>query len=438
MLAEIDELCVQALAEHGCPSVSVAVADRDELVVHRAYGLASVADRQPATPETVYALASVTKAFTATAVCLAAEEGLLGLDAPIPGTFQWTAPTARQLLQHRGGFPAYYNFHYGPGPLPIDIDRYRTLVRVPGTDFEYSNLGYQELGRLVQAATGQDLGDYLRERIAEPLGLTSFGYGPTYTGSAPVARRYSADGREYPTYVSGHPAAGAGWASAGDVALFARTGSRLLAPATLAAMHDAVPINDHVGYGLGRIVSRGAGPVVRSHGGGMGGVAAMMIEVPERDLSVAVLANSTNKAARDSIVDGLMGILVPGFSRDQINPVTEQISPMVLGPGEWSGQISTPDGEIPLQLRILADGQVQIRLADGPAVTAPATASQLWDLRVYAQVQLPTADARLNSPTFGLHLRAERDRLAGRAIAAKDGDREGWLGAYLVHPCVLA
>jgi hypothetical protein len=201
-------------------------------------------------------------------------------------------------------------------------------------------------------------------------------------------------------------------------------------------MHDAVPISEHLGYGLGRIVSRGVGPVIRSHGGGMGGVAAMMIEVPDHELSVAVLANSTNKAARDAIVDRLMGILTPGFSNDQLNPITEQTRPMVLTQGEWAGEISTAETDIPLSIRILADSQVEIQLADGPPVTAPAIASQRWDLRVGAPMQLPTADARLNSPSFGLELRAERDRLVGRTIACKDGDRDGWLGAYLVHPCV--
>ena len=437
MLDGLDELCMRALTEHSCASVSLAVAERGELVLTAAYGEANVADQQPATPETVYGLASVTKAFTATAVCLAADEGLLDLDAPIPGSDQWTAPTPRQLLQHRGGFPAFYNFHYGDGPVPIDIDRYRRLVREPGTDFEYSNIGYRELGRLLEAATGQGLGDYLRERIAEPLGLNSFGYGAAYAGTAPVAQRYSADGRAYATCHSGHPAAGAGWATASDVALFARAASRLLKPATAAAMHDAVPINEHVGYGFGRIVSHGAGPVIRSHGGGMGGIAAMMIEIPERELSAAVLANSTNKAVRDAVVEHMVSILAPGFHSGLVSPVTEQTCPMTLARGEWAGEISTAEGSIPLRIRILADRQVEMRLADHPPVTTSATASQRWDLRASAALQLPTADARLNSPGFGLELRCEQERLAGRAIAFKDGDRDGWLGAYLIHPCVL-
>ncbi|MFF7456321.1 hypothetical protein [Kitasatospora sp. NPDC008115] len=177
--------------------------------------------------------------------------------------------------------------------------------------------------------------------------------------------------------------------------------------------------------------------MIHSHGGGMGGVATMMIDIPERELSVAVLANSTDKAARDAVVGHLMGVLAPGFSSEQINPITEQARPMTLAQGDWAGEIGTGEGEVPLRIRVLSGCRVEIRPADGPPVTAPATASRRWDLCAIAPIQLPTADARLNSPSTGLELRAERDRLVGRAIAFKDGDRDGWLGSYLVHPCAL-
>ncbi|MFI5527624.1 serine hydrolase domain-containing protein [Kitasatospora sp. NPDC051853] len=429
----LDELCTEVLAEHGCASLSLAVAERDEVVLTRAYGLADVAERRPATPDTVYGLASVTKAFTATAVRLAAAEGLLDLDAPLPGRHPRTAPTPRQLLQHRGGFPAFYTFHYGTGPLPIDADRYRTPVREPGTAFEYSNLGYQELGHLLESATGRPLGDHLRERIAEPLGLTGFAFGAAYDGPAPVATRYSAGGRPYPTCRTSHPAATAAWATAGDVALFARTSSRLLDPVP----EPAVPINAHTGYGYGRLVSYGPGPVVHSHGGGMGGVAAMMIDFPEHELSLAVLANSTDKSARDLVVRHLATALVPGFRPELLDTGSETARPAALPPGRWSGTITTPEGPVPLRLDLSAPDRVRIHLADAPPVTTTATASTRSDLRATAPLQLPTSDARLNSPHLGLDLRLHQDTLTGRAIAYRPDDREGLLGSYLPHPCTL-
>ncbi|MBU7598347.1 beta-lactamase family protein [Streptomyces sp. P38-E01] len=459
----LDAHCARILTEHGCASLSLAVARGDELVLTRAYGFADTAARRPATPETVYGLASVTKAFTATAVQLAAFDGSLDLDVPVPAGFAQgdadtdaeapALPTARQLLRHRGGFPTYYDFHYDarrdPGPLPIECDRYRALRRRPGAEFEYSNLGYRELGRLLETATGRSLGDLLHERIAEPLGLTGFRFGPTPGSPAPgsptpdrpaadgVAGRYTVDGRAYGSCHTNHPAATAAWATAGDVALFARNASSLLGSAAADAHDDALPINDRLGYGLGRVVSHGPGPVVHSHGGGMGGVAAMMVDVPEHELSVAVLTNSTGKAARDAVLDLLMAHLVPGFDRELVSPVTEFERPMALAEGAWAGAIDTVEGSVALSATMTAGQQVRLRLGDLPPVTVPATATNRCDLRAVAPLQLPTVDARLNSPSLGLELQLCDGDLTGRAVAYKNGDREGHLGSFLPHACTL-
>ncbi|OKI99128.1 serine hydrolase domain-containing protein [Kitasatospora sp. CB01950] len=435
MLDGLDEFCERALTEHACPSVSVAVVQGDEVVFARAYGLADVAANRAATPETVYGLASITKAFTATAVCLAADRKLLDLDAPVPGGDPWP-PTPRQLMQHRGGFPSYYDFHYD-ADSPIDFSAYRRQLQAPGGEFEYSNHGYRELGRLLEQATGQPLRTFLHEQVARPLGLTSFDLGPTYAGPAPAASRYTPDGRVYPTCYDSHPSAGAGWASATDIALFARRSAGLLHPATAAAVLDGPAINDRLGYGFGRVVQRGDGSSIVSHGGGMGGVGTMMIDLPERELSLAVLANCTDKSARNAVVLHLMDTLAPEFDPGHLAPDSDPTRAFALAPGSWAGLIESPDGGIPLRLDVLADRRVVVHLADLPLATVPATASRRWDVRLVADLQLPTADARLNSPSFGLELHADGDALTGRAGAFKDGDREGLLGPYLLHPCRL-
>lgn len=158
-----------------CPSVSVAVVEHGEVILAETYGLADITAARPATPETAYALASITKPMTATAICVAADEGLLDLDAPIPfptpasapGDQRWPAPTGRQLLQHRRGFGAHYDFHYAaPGNGErIDATPYAFLHRPPGTAFEYANLGYRTLGHPLEATTGQALADFVRGRV---------------------------------------------------------------------------------------------------------------------------------------------------------------------------------------------------------------------------------------------------------------------------------
>ncbi|MFF3752305.1 serine hydrolase domain-containing protein [Streptomyces sp. NPDC002018] len=504
----LGEFCAEALREYGCPSVSVAVAERGEVVLAEAYGYADTATGRPATPATAYGLASVTKPITATAVCLAADEGLLDLDQPVPvhvpvsgpvpvpvhvplpvpapvsalgpassaprrALFadhgRWPEPTVRQLLQHRGGFGAFYAWDYGDGARTVDADGYTALFREPGSGFEYANLGYRALGRLLEAVTGQELGAFVRERVFEPLGLTGCQVARTYPGPAPSAVRYTVDGRAYPDYGCDHPGATLGWAPAGELALFAQSYERLLKPETAAAMRAGLPVNARVGYGLGWCVSYGEGPVVLSHGGGGGGVASMAVAVPGRQLSLAVLTNCTAKGARDAIVRYVLDTLVPECGTERLSPlVPDPERPLTLPPGGvWAGGIGTPEGTIPIELRVLTEDQVEVRLGGGtntgtgtrtgtdtgtaadPATArsesvrtvavavAVAVASEAWDLRAVLPLQLPTADARINSPGLLLGLRREGERLTGVAHAYKNGDAEGLLGNFLSHPCEL-
>ena len=73
----------------------------------------------------------------------------------------------------------------------------------------------------------------------------------------------------------------------------------------------------------------------------------------------------------------------------------------------------------------------------GRSATGPAIASDAWDPRAAFPLQLPTADARVNSPSTGQELRLDQERLTGVARAHKDGDNKGWLGNLLSHPYAL-
>ncbi|MFC4033583.1 serine hydrolase domain-containing protein [Streptomyces polygonati] len=446
--ARLDDLCVEALAAHRCPSVSVALAADGEVVFARAWGQADLATGRAATPATAYALGSITKPITATAVCRAADEGLLDLDIPVPGELlpsfgsRHRRPTPRQLLQHQGGLGAFYTFDYGDGAPLVDADRYAVAHREPGSGFEYANLGYRVLGRLLADATGQPLGEAVRDRVFGPLGLDGCHLGPHYPGPAPTAVRHTIDGRPYPDYDCPHPGATLGWATAAELALFAQHFERLLKPGTAAAVRDALPVNEHLGYGLGWSVTGPAGgPRLLHHSGGGGGVAVMVVAVPEQRLSVAVLTNSTSKAARDAILRGLLGELVPGFREEWIvSVVTDPARPLELPAGSWTGRIGAPERELAVELRIGEAGRIELRV-DGDQAEGTATASRAWDLRADLPLQLPTADARISSPLLTLALRlapaSAGPTLTGVAHAYKSGDAEGFLGNYLAHRCAL-
>lgn len=95
--------------------------------------------------------ASVTKLFTATAVLVAAEEGVLDLDEPAgpPGA------TVRHLLAHTSGLPF-------EGEQPI---------AKPGARRIYSNSGFEQLGAFLAARAEMPFEDYLAGSVLQPLEL---------------------------------------------------------------------------------------------------------------------------------------------------------------------------------------------------------------------------------------------------------------------------
>ncbi len=128
---------------------------------HAAAGVASD-ERVLAThgaDEHVFRWASVTKLLTASAVLVAAEEGILELDEPAgpPGA------TLRHVLAHASGLPF-------EGEAPI---------APPGERRIYSNTGYEELARFVEARAEMPFAEYLGAAILEPLGMA----GTTLQGS---------------------------------------------------------------------------------------------------------------------------------------------------------------------------------------------------------------------------------------------------------------
>ncbi|MFJ2604822.1 serine hydrolase domain-containing protein [Streptomyces sp. NPDC091279] len=100
-----------------------------------------------------FALASVTKPLAAYAALVAYEEGAIELDEPAgpPGA------TVRHLLAHTSG---------------LAFDEHR-VTAPPGERRLYSNAGFEQLGAHIAAATEIPFGEYLRQAVLEPLGMTA-------------------------------------------------------------------------------------------------------------------------------------------------------------------------------------------------------------------------------------------------------------------------
>lgn len=162
------------------PGLALLVARNGKTIRAQGYGLSNLEHRVPVKPETIFQSGSMGKQFTATGVMMLVEEGKIRLEDPITaylkdGPPAWNQVTVRQLLSHTAGFTDY--------PKDFDLRKDYTepellkivsaipLAYQPGTSWAYSNLGYLTLGILIHQVTGQFYGDFLHDRIFQPLGM---------------------------------------------------------------------------------------------------------------------------------------------------------------------------------------------------------------------------------------------------------------------------
>ena len=189
--AAADAIVSDFFGRGGQPAIAYGIVVGGELVHSAGFG-ARVLGAGPPDSGTVFRIASMSKSFTAAAILLLRDAGALALDDPaaqyVPELAGWTggsadaAPvTIRQLLTMTAGFPT--DDPWGDRQQGLPIAAFDELLAggvsfnwAPGTRFEYSNLGYAILGRVLAAASGAGYDEFIRTRLLAPLGLDRTGF----------------------------------------------------------------------------------------------------------------------------------------------------------------------------------------------------------------------------------------------------------------------
>ena len=177
-----DELVRQSVATGGVPGAVLLIGHQGQIVLRRAYGLASLRPQPRAmTPETIFDLASLSKPVaTSTAAMLLLSENRLALDDVVSKYLPVFAArpetqniTLRHLLAHTAGFRAGGAYAGKTRTLAQIAEEIAASPRKSeaGTAFLYSDFSFITLGAVIEAASGQRLDDFCRARIFEPLGL---------------------------------------------------------------------------------------------------------------------------------------------------------------------------------------------------------------------------------------------------------------------------
>jgi CubicO group peptidase (beta-lactamase class C family) len=189
-LAVADEIFAGRPAAAVAPSVSYGILAGGRLVHSAGFGTFDDTGEMPG-PDTVYRIASCTKSFTVTALLMLRDAGRLDLDTPITDlipvarlrlpTPDSPVPSVRMLMTMSAGLPT--DDPWADRQEPLSNDEFDSLlaaglrfVTVPGTAFEYSNLGYALLGRVIEVVTGRGYRNFVASEVFAPAGLTSTGF----------------------------------------------------------------------------------------------------------------------------------------------------------------------------------------------------------------------------------------------------------------------
>lgn len=179
LLERIDMLAERALDVASAQGLAIGISTNKGVREIRTAGFANCDAQLPVTEETLFEIGSISKSALAIVCMQLVAEGKLDLHAPVTDYLPWFevqsefAPiTSHHLLSHTSGLPSGHT-HRPHGLHEVWELRNVRLIAAPGAIWEYSNVGYDALGLLVEAISGQSFEQFVTERVLAPLGLTN-------------------------------------------------------------------------------------------------------------------------------------------------------------------------------------------------------------------------------------------------------------------------
>jgi CubicO group peptidase (beta-lactamase class C family) len=171
----------------GEPGIAVLVMRPHRVLMMDGYGLADIASKQAITACTRFELASLTKPFTAIAVLILQDRGLLSIDddvrkfIPELPNYPNGPLRIRDMLNHVSGLTNYLAMDSIPksnNSYWVNSDYLAAFAKAPldfpiGEKYEYNNTNYMLMALVIERAAKKPYGDVLRDEIFVPAGMTN-------------------------------------------------------------------------------------------------------------------------------------------------------------------------------------------------------------------------------------------------------------------------
>jgi len=373
-LAESHKLYAETAEVNHLPAVVYGLVVDDSLVFWGGYGTANLESGTAATEHTLFRIASMSKSFTAMAVLMLRDDGLLSLHDPVsaylPELKQLTYLTGDaspvsicNLLTMTAGFPE--DNPWGDRFLDISDEALTKLVEegiyfsnIPSMHYEYSNLGFGLLGLIISRVSGMPFQEYITRNILEPLGMKHTLWEFSEAPEDLLALGYSwENGNWIPQPMLHDGAFGAMGGLITSVADFSKYVSLHLSAwpprsdppddgpvkrSTLREMHhmynpgfysDPERFGENKqsllsGYGLGlRVIKDQQGVFEVGHNGGLPGFGSSYVFYPEHGIGIMAFGNLTYtggmvKSANYKVIESLM-------DQELFQPRIQSVSPIL-------------------------------------------------------------------------------------------------------------
>jgi CubicO group peptidase (beta-lactamase class C family) len=331
----------QAINSGKCGSATAAIMVDGKVVYAEGFGMANREKSIPVDKTTLFNIGSISKVYVATAIMLLVDDGKVSLDKPVTDYLpefkmaddRYKKITVRMILNHVSGIPGTegsnsFGFKYDNN---VKKETINTLTRAhlkhaPGAMAVYCNDGFTLAEMIVERVSGGKYIDFLNKRIFKPLGLKNTGMSVGEINGNPVALYYDAKtGKIHPRETLSVLGAGGLSSTAEELCRFMDAFSaknKLLKKTSLDEMKKAQPSafwgklrNPGFSFGLGWDITGlprydAAGLQILGKSGGTGNYSSMIYTVPDKRISVAVIASGAESGAMKIALDILDAVLV--------------------------------------------------------------------------------------------------------------------------------
>ncbi|GAB3987370.1 hypothetical protein GCM10028807_07320 [Spirosoma daeguense] len=319
---KLDEYLLSAQRAYRFNGVAL-VAQRGQILHHKAYGLRHVESEAPNDTITRFPILSITKSFTAALILKLQEQGKLSVDDKlskyVPDIPNGDKITLHHLLTHTSGL---FNFtdiigeedsaivcHPVSKQLLLDLLKSRPVEFSPGKQFGYNNSGYCLLGMVIEKIEGKPYEQVMRELVFQPLGMNQSGF--DFINLPKPIRAFGYDTLTT-NYYSPYPhfdstvvySAGAMYSTTSDMLKWGKAVATQQLLSASSWKQAFKPRMNNYGYGweIGHYINKS---YIR-HSGGYPGFMAEFVHFPDEDVTIILLNNFGNYG--DSVFPTVMGL----------------------------------------------------------------------------------------------------------------------------------